>query len=229
VTETVSYREALLVAGGPLAEGDIPLLAAAVAQTRAGRGVVVAVDGGTHHLLRLGALPDIVTGDFDSLDAVTRADLAAQGVRIVPTPDQDYTDLDKALSFVRSDLAIAQVRVHAASRGRLDHLYSVLSAVVKYGRSLDLRLVDGIGETWLVNGEVTLAGADLPGRTLSLLALGPVSGITTTGVRWPLTEETLAPGVRDGTLNEVVAETVTIRVNAGDLLVNLHHPPLAEI
>jgi thiamine pyrophosphokinase len=55
------------------------------------------------------------------------------------------------------------------------------------------------------------------------MALGPVSGITTSGVRWPLAGESLAPGVRDGTLNEVLSETVTIEVESGNLLVQLHH------
>jgi thiamine pyrophosphokinase len=55
------------------------------------------------------------------------------------------------------------------------------------------------------------------------MAFGPVHGITTTGVRWPLTGETLAPGVRDGTLNEITSDRVTITVGAGHLLVQLHH------
>jgi thiamine pyrophosphokinase len=86
-----------------------------------------------------------------------------------------------------------------------------------------VRLVEAVGETWAVPYNATLRGDDLPGRTLSLMAFGPVSGITTTGVRWPLAEESLEPGVRDGTLNEVTEETVTIEVRSGTLLVQLHH------
>jgi len=88
-----------------------------------------------------------------------------------------------------------------------------------------MRLVDDMGETWLAGPYALLTGDDLIGRTLSLMAFGPVTGITLTGVRWPLKNETLAPGVRDGTLNEITDAKVTLEVKSGDLLVMLHHAP----
>jgi thiamine pyrophosphokinase len=177
-------------------------------------------------LLQHGLLPAYVTGDFDSLTESERVHLQAQGVQIVPTPDQDYTDLDKALTFACETLGAKTVRVFGASAGRLDHVYSNLSALLKHGRDCDVRLVDDWGETRVVNRSLTLTGDDLPGRTLSLLAFGTVSRVTTTGVEWPLTNETLAPGYRDGTLNCVVAPTVTISAPHGNLLVTLQHAAL---
>ena len=189
---------------------------------------VIGVDGGTRHLLRCGVTPDVVTGDFDSLTGEEIAALQERGVQIVPTPDQNYTDFDKALTFAEEELNADSIRVFGASGGRLDHLYSNLSALIKHGRRAEARLVDETGETWLLKAENVLVGTDLPGRTLSLLAFGPVTGITTSGLRWPLTNEFLAPGVRDGTSNEIVAETVTIEVGVGDLLILLHHRDAGE-
>jgi thiamine pyrophosphokinase len=137
--------------------------------------------------------------------------------------------LDKALDYARNGLDAQHIRVFGATGGRLDHTYSALSALLKRGRhdstrpKADIRLVDDVGETLVVNDTLTLTGPDLPGRTLSLMALGPVSGIWTTGVRWPLFGESLAPGVRDGTLNVVTETTVQVRAGSGDLLVLLHH------
>lgn len=215
MTETV-----VLVAGGPMDAAESGHLRDAVASA----ALVVGVDGGARHLLALGIVPQVVTGDFDSLTEAERRDLAARGTEIVATPDQNFTDLDKALVYVTETHRARSIRVYAGTGGRLDHIYSVLSAVVKHGRGgIDLRLVDAVGETWRIDGAATLSGADLPGRVLSLMALGPVDGVWTTGVRWPLSGDALAPGVRDGTLNEIVAETVTIRVGSGDLLAQLHH------
>ena len=212
---------AILAAGGPLSPAEAECLRSALA---ANPGALrVGIDSGARHLLRVGKLPDVVTGDFDSLTLAEREALASQGVEIVPTPDQDYTDFDKALRYVRDVRGAKRIQVFAATGGRLDHTYSVLSALIKHGQHGDIRLVDAVGETWYVCGKVTLNGSDLPGRTLSLMAFGTVNGITTTGVRWPLTGESLAPGVRDGTLNEIIADTVTIEVREGNLLVQLHH------
>ena len=222
---TDAMATTVLVANGPLSPEAEGLLREAVASA----GWVIAIDGGAHHLARLGLPAHFVTGDGDSLSEADRAGWARRGATVVPTPDQNYTDLDKALSFAREILGATRLRVFAATGGRLDHIYSVLSALVKHSAGADARLVDEWGETWclLPGGDQTLAGADLPGRTLSLITLGPCAGVTLEGVEWPLGGEALAPGVRDGTLNRVVAEKVTLSVAAGTLLVMLHHacPP----
>ena len=209
----------VLVANGPFEEICPERLQKSVTDA----GATIGIDGGTRTLTRLGLSPTHVTGDFDSLRADELAELRANGAVIVPTPDQDYTDLDKALRFAFEELGAASATVFGATGGRLDHLYSVLSVLIKYGRRHNVRLIDRIGVLFPIREPVTMAGADLVGRTLSLMALGPVVGVTTTGVAWPLTGERLAPGERDGTLNVVTEETVTISCASGDLLVYLHH------
>ena len=191
--------------------------------------VVVGVDGGAARLQRFGILPHVVTGDFDSLtkDDVTR--LRTSGATIVPTPDQDYTDFDKALTYVRETYPGAAIAVFGAVGGRLDHTVSVLSAVIKHGvfGGADIRLIDAVGETRPVRGgERIYTGDDLPGRVVSLLALGTVRGVTLSGVRWALNNETLAPGVRDGALNEITNTQVSVRCERdAPLLVQVHHAP----
>jgi len=217
------HVDAILVANGALSHGAEARLRRAAAAPGA---FLVAVDGGGRHLLRLGLDPDWVTGDFDSLSEPERALLQARGARIVPTPDQERTDLDKALALVRAERGARRIDVHAATGGRMDHLYSVLSTLVRHGREADVRLVDEVGETFVVaggTGERVLREEDLPGRTISLMALGPVAGVETRGLRWPLRGEALEPGVRDGTLNVATETEVGIRVREGALLVLVHH------
>ena len=184
--------------------------------------ILVGVDGGARTLQRYGLIPQIITGDGDSLRDDERAALVRAGAKLVPTPDQDYTDLDKALSWVREQGA-TQITVFGATGGRLDHSYSVFSALIKHGRSLPLQLVDETAMYELVVGEWQRSGRDLVGRLLSLLAFGRVEGITTKGLRWPLANDWLAPGLRDGTLNKVTDESIEISVGSGDLITMLHH------
>jgi thiamine pyrophosphokinase len=220
--EIISHPFAVLAAGGPLAEAAVPLLR----RDSAGAALLVGIDSGARHLRAAGLVPHVVTGDFDSLTDEELKTLHSAGVEIVPTPDQDYTDLDKALDYTINQRGIKTVRIYAATGGRLDHTYSCLSAVVKYGATAEVRLVDEYGVTWLVPpGEtMTLTGDDLPGRTLSLITLGEVNGITATGVRWPLNNEPLAPGIRDGTLNQIIESPATVQCREGKLLLMLHHP-----
>lgn len=228
--EDIRFKRAVLVCNGPLepvASGRLWKVAQEPDILRVG------VDGGANRFLMLGLSPHVVTGDFDSLTTEDLDRLEARGVSVVSTPDQDYTDFDKALAYVCYELGLTDIQVFGAVGGRLDHTYSVLSALIKYGRDprLNIRLVDSIGETFSISGEWKRTGEDLLGRTLSLITLGPVSGITTRGVRWPLSNEALAPGIRDGTLNEITEPEVTVHIDASGegkdmVLVYLHHQPL---
>ena len=209
---------ALLMANAPFDSATEPFLYAALGDVP----LLVGVDGGARTLLQLGLTPQIVTGDGDSLSDIEREALVAAGAVLVPTPDQSYTDLDKALSWA-CEQGATRITVFGATGGRLDHSYSVFSALIKHGRSLPIQLVDETARYELVNGTWHCVEPGLRGRTLSLLAFGRVEGITTLGVRWPLEDDWLAPGVRDGTLNEITDERVSVQVGSGDLIVMLHH------
>lgn len=213
---------ALLMANAPFpstAEAHLRVALAAAA-------LLIGVDGGARTLLRLGFVPNVVTGDGDSLTEAERAALQAMGARLIPTPDQDFTDLDKALTVAMDSLDITEATVFGATGGRLDHSYSVFSTLIKHGPRLPLRLVDEQACYQLVAGELVLTGDDLVGRTLSLLAFGRVEGVTTTGVRWPLTNDWLAPGLRDGTLNEITEARVRLTARSGPLIAMVHHGAL---
>ena len=60
-----------------------------------------------------------------------------------------------------------------------------------------------------------------PGAIVSLLPLhGPATGVTTTGLRYPLHAEPLTPGSGRGISNEVdAAAPVSVHLEAGTLLV----------
>ena len=45
-------------------------------------------------------VPDLVTGDFDSIADATMQRCKAIGARVVPTPDQDRTDFTKAVDVL---------------------------------------------------------------------------------------------------------------------------------
>jgi thiamine pyrophosphokinase len=95
----------------------------------------------------------------------------------------------------------------------------VLLAAVRYA---PLRLDARIGSARAVpvhaGDGVSLTGA--PGAVLTLIALGgAASGITTSGLRWPLRDETLEPGSTRGVSNEIVSGAVRVEIAGGALLV----------
>jgi thiamine pyrophosphokinase len=202
-------KHALVVANG------VPLSHERLLAAVADADYVLAADGGVNALLSAGITPQALLGDFDSLSA----DLPESIVRI-PARDQNYTDLDKAIGFLIESGA-GRITMTGVTGGRLDHTLGALGVLAKYGRSLPLILMDDYATGVLVDGEIELLTT--PGQTISLLPLGTVESIATTGLKWNLSNETLGLGKRDGTSNVATGDSVTITVGAGDLVAYIHH------
>ena len=114
-------------------------------------------------------------------------------------------------------------RVTVVSGGageRLDHHLAelVLLAAPRFAPlHLDARIGTARAVAIHACQDVALTGA--AGAILSLLALGgPATGITTSGVRWALSDETLEPGSTRGISNEIVSSPVRVRLEGGSLL-----------
>jgi thiamine pyrophosphokinase len=207
-------RRALVVSGGiapdPALVGPLPQGA-----------FVIAADSGLEHAAALGLRVDVLVGDLDSAsgEAVRAAEQA--GVRIERHPvDKEATDLELALDHA---LAIGATRVTVVSGGggpRLDHHLAelVLLASARYAPlRLDARI--GAARAVPVHAGEAVALSGEAGAVLTLLALGGrASGITTSGLRWPLRGEALEPGSTRGVSNEIVAGPVRVELTDGTLL-----------
>lgn len=182
----------------------------------------VAADGGLHHADRAGRDVDVIVGDLDSIDPSVLARARRVGTEIVEHPvDKDETDLELALTLVRERWdgdAPAEVLVVGGHGGRTDHLLAnMLVLAAERHATLRLRAWLGTDVVHVVRDEAAIVGA--PGSTVSLLALhGPATGVTTTGLRFPLEDARLEPGSSRGVSNVMVATRATVTVDDGVVL-----------
>jgi thiamine pyrophosphokinase len=180
--------------------------------------ILVAVDGGLKHIERLGKTPHLVIGDLDSADAEKIQNLRAQGVEIRTFPtDKNETDLHLALDAAL-ELAPKAIRVVAALGGRLDQTLANIILLTRPDLAdVDIRLIDGHTEVFLIRKSAEFSGAI--GQRVSLQPLnGPVTGIQTDGLRYPLNDETLLPEKTRGISNELDAPTARLSIQSGLLL-----------
>jgi thiamine pyrophosphokinase len=101
---------------------------------------------------------------------------------------------------------------------RLDHTLKNLSVLKQFNNQFeDLYLIDNFGISLILPNSFS---RELPiGTSVSLFPLsGKVTNITTTGLKYPLKDENLENGVRDGSSNTVANTPVTITYKEGDLL-----------
>ena len=182
VLATPAPRHAVVLNGGSASAPPFPLPSNAL---------VVAADSGYLSATLLGLTVDVLVGDFDSLPPEALQEAQDRGVAIERHPvAKDATDLEIAIAAAVARGA-EDVLIVGGGGGRFDHLVAnVLTLVSEEWRRVRLRAwMDGSLVT-VVRDEVALVG--VAGQTLTLLpAAGPATGIVTTGLRYPLDDETL--------------------------------------
>lgn len=175
--------------------------------------LVIAVDGGLPRLLAQGIMPDLVLGDFDSLEekfqpALEEFDAAHPGCLFRLPCEKDDTDTVYAARMCL-ERGCREILFYGALGGRLDHTVAnlqTLSWLKEEGAEGYL-----IGKTTLaavIGAETVLLPAGYEG-TFSLFALDrEVTGVTLEGMKYPLSEAVVTNSFPVGVSNEVNADTV---------------------
>ncbi|MGI6082236.1 MAG: thiamine diphosphokinase [Limnochordia bacterium] len=184
---------------------------------------VICADGGAYHALRLGVVPDVVLGDFDSLAQDDIEHIGIASVISFPTA-KDKTDahlaVDEALRRDSTEIVLA-----GALGGRLDHTLANIGLLrLLHRHGVKAVASDGRQTVYHVTDELTLTGP--PGRTVSVWPLTPeVRGLSLTGLRWSLDGVRLELGDTRTISNEFVGGPAKIALEAGELLVIVTKSP----
>lgn len=183
--------------------------------------VIIAADGGSRHLASFKRIPTVLLGDFDSLDSVILTDFIRQGSKVVRYPaDKNETDLELALLYAAEQPQWTHhpILVTGVLGGRLDQTLAnllLLAHPALHGR--DVRIIAPHQTAWLVTEESEISGA--VGDIVSLVPMGGAVKIKqTTGLKWPLTNETLFFGPARGISNQLTSPNATVSVGDGQLL-----------
>jgi len=211
-------RPALVFAGAPL---DVtPRLQARIAALD--NLYVVAADSGARIALAYGLRPDLVIGDLDSLDDTTRTSLEQQHVPFERYPvAKDSTDGQLALQWALETRPSSVLLLGYLNGPRLD--MTVSSVLLLTLADVPVVLADERNECRLLRGPGSHAWSPEPDERISLLPVNAnASGITTSGLRYPLTHEELSFGYTRGVSNEPTADSVSVSIEHGLLLLTRH-------
>jgi thiamine pyrophosphokinase len=141
-----------------------------------------------------------------------------QGVEIRKYPiEKDETDLELALDAAL-EIKPSTIWVAAALGDRLDQTLANIFLLTRPAfAEIDLRLVDGLRQVFLIRGTSILEGK--PGDRVSLLPLSQeVTDLTTLGLYYPLENETLFRDQTRGISNHMTSSTAKITLQHGHLL-----------
>lgn len=200
--------------------------------------LVIAADGGVRGAVAIGRRPDLVVGDLDSVDATELAALASEGVTVEQAPvDKDETDTELALLAAIARGATRLTILGAFGGPRLDHELANLGLLALPAlRERSAVLLDPRARVRLIQAPGSDGGPMelvLPGPVGAIVSLVPfgsdVQGVTTSGLRYPLTDDDLPCGPARGLSNVRLTDRASIRVRRGRLLVIEGPPPAATL
>ena len=179
---------------------------------------LIAVDGGLNHLTALGLKPNLIIGDMDSVDGELLEKFRKQDVAIEKhPPDKDQNDLELAIQ--------AAVKMHpktiwiiAALGNRIDQTLANIFLLTREDLiDIDTHIIDGVRDLFLIRKEASISGEK--GQRVSLIPIqGPVKGIRTEGLEFPLYNETLYPDRTRGISNRMTDVQARIAIEDGVLL-----------
>ncbi len=178
--------------------------------------IVVVLDSAIERVLQLDIKVDVLLGDFDGDFNPEIYKEKQYPLEIVHTPNQDKTDLEKALDYL-IEKGHKAVNIVWATGKRADHTITNITNIIRYRNKLKIVILDDHSKIFLLpNKFEKWYTASTP---ISLIPIGKVSGITTQNLFYPLQNEELTMGYRTGSSNHVAKDgIVSITHQEGDLL-----------
>lgn len=173
---------------------------------------IFCTDGAYNYLKNNGITPDVVSGDFDSISTTE----IPENVEVILTPDQNYTDFEKALMIIEAR-NYSEVHVYGSSGMEHDHFLGNLSSGLKFKEKLTLIFFDDYSYYFFADKETYLEG--YKDRTISLYPFPVTKGIQTQGLLYPLNNEDLDLTLRVGIRNRAKEDKVLISFKEGNLLI----------
>jgi len=179
---------------------------------------VVAADGGHAFLRRHDLWPDLLVGDFDSLDGELLQEAQEANVEIVRRPvRKDQTDGELAVAEACARTS-GEIVLLGALGGDLDHLLGhlcVLRGLSQTGRGARIA-APGLAVRVLCGPHEVGLGAPV-GTRVSLVSLSPDAVVTLRGLEYPLTNAPLPATSCLGVSNAVAVPGATVALVGGVL------------
>lgn len=173
--------------------------------------LTIGADSGGYVFLGFKYFPDVVIGDLDSFKYTSH-----ESVNVIHDPDQDTNDLEKALNYALQQGASTCVVLGTLGK-RIDHTIKNLSVLQRFQLKFDSIIFrDDYGDMFLVASPYQPKYEH--GTIISFFPVGtPISGFSSKGVKYPLTDSSLVMGIQDGTSNEIISEDAEITFDSGFL------------
>ena len=147
--------------------------------------LIIAVDGSANKLIDLGIIPDVIIGDFDSLQA-----RRIKNVKLIETPDQNKTDFRKTLDWC-IEKNILNISIFGISGKSDDHFLANYYTLCDFSEKISWKAFTDFSVISPCTGNREFES--FKGQKVSLFCMKGSSTITSKNLEYPLKSYQLKP------------------------------------
>lgn len=178
--------------------------------------LIICADGGLKYLNEISIDPDIILGDFDSVDENLILKYRKKDIPIFDFPARkDATDSELAIDYAIKSQPKEVVMIGVLG-SRLDHTLANMHMLKKFDKhNIKAMIVNNKNEIHFVNKSIRINGK--VGDLISIIPItSQVSGVNTSGLEYPLVNETLLFEASRGLSNVFLSEEAVIEIYDGE-------------
>jgi len=182
---------------------------------------VICCDGGANVAYKYGFLPDLILGDFDSVDKDVLEYFRNKNVEILEFPrEKDKTDTQIAVEYL-AERGFDEIVMLSCTGKRIDHVLANITLLYYLlERNIKGFIVDKNNIITMIKDRIKIEGKK--GHILSLLPYTKIAkGISTKGLYYSLKDGSMEFGNPYGVSNVIIEDEATVEVKDGVLLVIL--------
>ena len=184
---------------------------------------IVCIDGGyvNFQKLKMNIEPDYLIGDFDSMGDIDIKNIKSEKTKIVYKDNQDETDAQFAYKYISKELSYKNIKnidyIYAISSSRFDHSLGNVLLLKQIPSNINARILSKTQEMFLLRNKVIII--EKVGKTLSIIPITNVKGLTIKGCKWDLDNTDVNFGFIGGISNIIEKNNAEISLKEGECVI----------
>lgn len=182
---------------------------------------IICADSGMVHCDKMNLISNVWVGDFDSccFENLSHRSAAKNSKIIKLLPEKDDTDTEFACNYAYKN-GFNEIMLLGGCGSRIDHMLSNIFLMEKMlDFAVNMVIVNEHNRMRILRNSVMQVNKSCF-KYVSVIPLsGTADGVSNNGFKYPLSDETLFRNASRGVSNELVADSGTITVKNGTVLV----------
>ena len=182
---------------------------------------VICADGGLEKAEKLGVVPSVILGDFDSVDVSVLEKYKLMDIEIKKFPaEKDYTDMELSIEHAIEKGFKDLVLVGASGGSRLDHATANIMLLEKYFNiGIKIEIIDNNNKICIISDNTDLFIEQKKNCFVSIVPITEIiNGLTLEGFKYPLDNVDVKRGSTLCVSNEIIKDKGRILLRKGTAL-----------